>query len=244
MKLPLTLENVQQAIAQLQQHGERISRRNVLAITGGGMSTVHRLMIQVEDIDAHKALAAITGLSASLLLAIKAEIDDKTGQTTHLLNEQIQRMKQRDQESLDSLALMEEQLEGLSVNLKKLTEELKQERSTFAKVQVLADHTNANLHQALAQQQEASRQLTNKIEMRGQENARIGNQLAATEAHALKIEKQWDDTRRELEQSRNQHADAEKRAAVAKQKAADLREALMKAESRTAALEERLEGVI
>ena len=84
MKSSLTLENVQQAIVQLQQKGERISRRNVLAITGGGMSTVHRLMIQVEDIDAQKAMAATTGLSTSLLVAINTEIADKVSQTTQL----------------------------------------------------------------------------------------------------------------------------------------------------------------
>jgi hypothetical protein len=32
MKSPLTMEKIQQAIAKLQQQGERISRRNVLAI--------------------------------------------------------------------------------------------------------------------------------------------------------------------------------------------------------------------
>ena len=63
MKSPLTLENVQQAVDQLKKQGKRISRRNVLAITGGGMSTVRRLMIQVEEFDVQKALAASAGLS-------------------------------------------------------------------------------------------------------------------------------------------------------------------------------------
>ena len=243
MKSPMTLEAVQQAIASLQKQGERISRRNVLAITGGSMSTVHQLMIQVEEIDAQKALAATTGLSASLLVAINTEIADKIKQSTHLLHGQIQELKQREQEALDSLVLMEKEVERLSVNLKALTEEQGQERSHSAKAQAIADHAIANLQQALIQQQEANRQLRDKAEALGQENARIGHQLAATEAHTVKIEKQLDVSRRELEQSRNQYADAEKRAAVARQKAADLREALTKAESRIAVLDDRLEGV-
>ena len=41
-------------------------------------------MIQVEDIDAQKAMAATTGLSTSLLVAINTEIADKVSQTTQL----------------------------------------------------------------------------------------------------------------------------------------------------------------
>ena len=243
MKTTITLENVQQAIANLQQQGERISRRNVLAITGGGMSTVHKLMIQVEEIDAQKALAATTGLSASLLAAINTEIADKISQNTQLLHEQIQGLKRREQEALDALALMEDQAEGLAANRKEVTEERDQERSESTKAQAAADHVIAHLQQSLVQQQEDNRTLRDKAEMLGQENARTRHQVAVAEAHAVKLEKQCDDIRTELEQSRNQYADAEKRAAVAKQKAADLREALMKAESRIADLEEKWEGV-
>ncbi len=242
MKSPITLEAVQQAIANLQQQGERISRRNVLAITGGGMSTVHRLMIQVEEIDAQKALAAATGLSASLLVAIKSEIDDKVRQVTQLLNEQIQGLKQREQEALDSLSQLEDQAEDLTANLQQQTEERWLERSESAKAQTIADHTIAHLQKTLASQQESNRQLTEKGERLGMERARNEHQLAASAAHAMQIENQWIETRKELEHLRNQYADAEKRAAVAKQKAADLREALMKAENRIAVLEEKLEG--
>lgn len=243
MKSPITLDAVQQAIATLQEQGERISRRNVLAITGGGMSTVHRLMIQVEEIDAQKALAATTGLSASLLVAINTEITNKISQNTQLLHDQIQGLKRREQEVLDSLALAEDQAEGLAAHLNEVTQVRDQERSESAKAQAAADHAIAHLQQSLIHQQEANRQLHDKAEMLGQDNARTAHQLAMAEAHAIKLEKQCDNIRMELEQSRNQYADAEKRAAVAKQKAADLREALMKAESRLAALDDRLEGV-
>jgi chromosome segregation ATPase len=200
-------------------------------------------MIQVEEIDAQKALAATTGLSASLLAAINTEIADKISQNTQLLHEQIQGLKRREQEALDALALMEDQAEGLAANLKEVTEERDQERSESTKAQAAADHAIAHLQQSLVHQQEANRQLHDKAEMLGQDNARTGHQLAMAEAHAIKLEKQCDNLRTELEQSRNQHADVDKRAAVEKQKAADLHEALMKAESRIAALEEKRKGV-
>ncbi|MFO7814020.1 MAG: hypothetical protein R6V21_13730 [Pelovirga sp.] len=243
MKSSLTLEKVQQAVDQLKKQGERISRRNVLAITGGGMSTVHRLMIQVEEIDAQKALAAATGLSASLLAAINSEIAEKVSQTTQLLHEQIQGLKRREQEAFDFMALMEEQSEALAVNLKESTENREQERADFAKIKATADHAVAHLQQSLAQQQEANQQLREKVEMLGHENARARHQAEVTEAHSFKLEKQLDVIRRELEHSRSQYADAEKRAAVAKQKAADLRETLVKTENRIVVLEEKMEVV-
>ena len=57
----------------MQKHGERISRRNVLAPTGGGMSTLHKLMSQVEDVEALKASASASVLSESLVNTVLAE---------------------------------------------------------------------------------------------------------------------------------------------------------------------------
>ena len=117
MEQTVTAIKVQEAITQLRHNKERVSRRNVLAITGGGMSTVHRLMSQLEDADALKASAPADGISANLQNAILAEIGSNVLASTAACQEQIQLLQGRESEALDALVEAETKVETLTAEL-------------------------------------------------------------------------------------------------------------------------------
>jgi hypothetical protein len=70
----VTIEAVKNAIHKLKGEGERVTRRNVLAVTGGSMSTVHRMMGQIEDMEAKTAASTFGGISESLSNDIREEV--------------------------------------------------------------------------------------------------------------------------------------------------------------------------
>ena len=113
----VTIERVQSAIKQLQDLGERVSRRNVRAITGGGMSTVHRLMTLAEEEELYRKRLVSKEISEAFLNAFKNEISLHTKLLVENYEQQIKAIKTQEQEILDAL----KEAEG---NLEKLDEEL------------------------------------------------------------------------------------------------------------------------
>ncbi len=133
MEQIMTLERVQNAIKYLQDHGERVSRRNVRAITGGGMSTVHRLMSLAEEEDLCRSRLASKEISGTFLTALRSEITLQTKGLAQSYEQQIQDLKGQEQELIDALEDAEEKSAKLEDDLNLLKESTDKSRQKTEK---------------------------------------------------------------------------------------------------------------
>ena len=232
MEQTVTLMKVNDAIETLRKKGERISRRNVQSLIGGGMSTVHKLMSRIEDNEAI-LLGVPAGISSTLQTAIRTEISEQIQQATKVLNEQIQLLQRRESEALEALAEMEIKAETLSVDLRDLRGEYALERNKAEKNQAVSNET-INRLETVASGFEKERLTLNeaaasaKIDAaKAQLLADLANQDSEKTAASLELKKA------ELVKVRRFLVDADKKTAIAWQKVKDLREALTKAEGRS-----------
>ena len=232
MEQTVTLMKVNDAIENLRQRGERISRRNVQSLIGGGMSTVHKLMSRIEDNEAI-LLGVPAGISSTLQTAIRTEIGEQIQQATKVLSEQIQLLQRRESEALEALAEMEIKAETLSVDLRDLRGEYALERNKAEKNQAVSNET-INRLETVASGFEKERLTLNeaaasaKIDAaKAQLLADLANQDSEKTAASLELKKA------ELVKVRRFLVDADKKTAIAWQKVKDLREALTKAEGRS-----------
>jgi len=231
----LTLENVRKAMQKLKGEGERVSRRNVLAVTGGSMSTVHRLMGRIEDIEASEAVMVTTRISDALHKALREEIAQHVQLTTSALEEQIRLLQDREKEALDALAAVELRAEKLSDELETLRHNAGREQQRFEQEHAIAQATIARLENELSRHQADNTQLIEAAEAAKGETARVQLQIERAEKTADKYEARAEKLEVELKKVREDLAQAEQQAAVANQRANDLSDALAKAEQALAA---------
>jgi chromosome segregation ATPase len=113
MEQGITLEQVQKAMTHLREEGERVSRRNVRALTSGGMTTVHRLMGMVEKEESLQNRFASKEISDAFITAFRLEISLQTKAITEKFELQIQTLNNHEQELVDALAESESRSEAL-----------------------------------------------------------------------------------------------------------------------------------
>jgi chromosome segregation ATPase len=133
MEQGITLEQVQKTMNHLRDQGERISRRNVRAITGGGMTTVHRLMGLVEKEEALKNRLTDKDISDTFITACRSEISLQTKSITEKYEQQIQTLHKHEQELIDALTESETRAESLDNELQILKSSTCRERQAAEK---------------------------------------------------------------------------------------------------------------
>ena len=214
MEQIVTLAKVQDAISHLQKHGERISRRNVLALTGGGMSTVHKLMSQVEDVEALRASAPASVLSDSLVNTILAEIGRQVQIATVTLQEQIKHLKGRETEALEALADVETRNQEITAELAATLKQTDQERANAEKDRAVATEKIQRLEENIFQLEQERNQLAETAEASRIATAKVQLQFEQTGQVAVKAEAQSEKLTTELMKTQKKLAETEKRAAV------------------------------
>lgn len=239
MEQAVNLKKVQTAIDQLRDRGERVSRRNVRAITGGGMSTVHKLMSEAEDYEALRSMAPQRGISETLLKAIQAEIGGQVKIATTALREQVISLQQREAEALEALTEIEAKNETLAADLETVTQQTLQKQQEMVTAKAVAAETICRLEQTVIDLQYERQKLTTTLEEVRISAAQTTLQIEVAEQAAGKAENNVERLERELQRLQKSQSETEKRAAASAQKAADLREALAKAEKRIRFLEQK-----
>ena len=157
----VTVERVQNAIKHLQDLGERVSRRNVRAITGGGMSTVHRLMTLVEEEELCRERLASKEISGAFLTALRNEINLQTKMLVESYDQQIQALKTKEQELLEALKEAEGNVEKLDEELDLLKASTSKDRQKTEKDLAVAKESIRRL-EAWNSELKAERKETNK----------------------------------------------------------------------------------
>lgn len=184
MQQNVTLESVQKTMKHLQDLGERVSRRNVRAITGGGMSTVHRLMSVVEEQEALQDGLFANGISETFLAALKNEIAQQLKSTTENYQTQIRKLKTREQEIIEALAAVEEKNADIDRELIQLKETSSREQHEAEKAQAVA--------------QESIRRLENWIEDYKTERKELSAALEAARAENISSKRRIENLEKDL----------------------------------------------
>lgn len=233
MEEHVTLEKVQSAIRQLRENGERVSRRNVRDITGGGMSTVHRIMSQIEDQAMLREVLPDEAFSTALRKAIAAEITDHVEKATASFLGQISQLKGREQEALAALTQAEDRVAALGTALDESRDLVRKDRESARIAAVAAQARQSDLEQLLQDCRAEEQCLRSALE-----NARIDKGRA--EFQVQQLEKDLDKSAGHAERlvievatTRKRLVEVERAAAVAKQQVQDLRKLLTRAERRT-----------
>jgi len=230
MKQSVSLEQVQQAMKQLKEQGERVSRRNVWAMTGGGMSTIHRLMGMVEEQQALQGTVSTEGISEAFVCALRLEIATHVKKATESHQQQISLLKSREQEALDSLEVSETKADLLERELSSLKEQLTRERQEADKSQAVARESIRRLEIWVGNSRDEHRELNGTIDTVRAENIALKIQVDTLSESLTKTERSVDKLTQELNKTQRALAEAEKKAAVSQQKAADLKDILARME--------------
>lgn len=242
MEQIIDLEQVKAAMQTLRSQGERISRRNVRRfLGGGGMSTIHRLMKDIEELEDLQTKAAHNNLSDALLKTILKEIEAQVELATAACRERIKQLETRESEAVEDLTLMEQQHAELQAKQTALASQLDELQNQSDRAMAAAEQTIHQLRLANSELDDNCDQLRQIIETEKIERAKTKLQLEAAEQAAGKAENQAEQFAKEIQKLTRLNTDMEKKVAASSQKAADLREALTKAEKRIHSLEQRLE---
>lgn len=237
MKQTVTIEQVKAAIAQLRENGERVSRKNVIAITGGSMSTVHRLLVEIEEAEARAAAAPPAEgiderVQSALLNWIRGRVDEATGG----LESKILRLEERETEALESLNTAELRIDALTEEVADAKAQADQERQTAKEAAAAASAKIVELEKVITELRRERQQLIETGAAARTESAKAQLQVERADEAAKKAEAQLHDLGKQLPV-------AQRAAAVAEQHAQDLAEALAKTEVRVHDLENRIEDL-
>jgi chromosome segregation ATPase len=236
MEQTVNLKKVQSAILHLRAQGERVSRRNVRSITGGGMSTVHKLMSEVEDFEALQAIAPKDGISELLHNTILAEMGEQIKQATAKLQEQIRQLQTRESEALDALAEVETINERLEAELEETTQQASQLQKSFETAETVAKDTIDRLEQSIIDLHPERQRCNEDKEATKIELVKTQLQIEAAQQTANNAEEKNVQLLDDIQKQKLTQTETEKRAAISAQRATDLREALVKAEKRIKSL--------
>ena len=239
MEATVNLKSVQAAICQLRERRERVSRRNVRAITGGGMSTVHRLMNEVEELERLKTVSSMA-ISENLHNAILAEIGLQVQMATSNLQEDIRHLQEKEAEALEALADVEISKESLAEELKSKAELASRLQRKIETVQAISDDTVSRLDRTVSDLQVERTALTESIESMKIQVARSELQVTMAKQDVERAQNEAQKHLADLQKQHKTHAETQKKVAAAVQKAADLRGALVKAEKRIKTLEQSI----
>lgn len=222
MEKTIGLKDIQSAMNQLRERGERISRRSVQALTGGSMTSVHRLMTDVLAEERTVATVPTSELPETLLKAILGEIGNQVRGATNELECRISEMTVREQEILSDLEGSEGQIAALERELAAVKAQLVEERQAADKTTAVAVEQIAGLRSQLDKLSTENENLIRSGEVSRMEAAKALLQVERADIDASKAEARVVELEDRLSKCALAAAEAEKRAAVSEQHAHDL----------------------
>lgn len=229
MEQGITFEQVQKAMLHLRDQDERVSRRNVRSITGGGMSTVHKLMRMVEEQESLQNDLFAKEMSDSFLTAFKKEIAVQTKALTEKYEHQVESFQKREQELIEELTDLETKANTFEKKLESLKASTNKDRQQAEKDLAVARESICRLENWVTGYMTERKDIDKVLETVRAENV---SRQCNIESLQMTVEKQRshiDQLTQSLSDSRKELAAAEKKAAVAQQKLADLKDTLAKA---------------
>ncbi|SHJ89820.1 replication region DNA-binding N-term [Malonomonas rubra DSM 5091] len=237
MEQGVNRESVQKAIELLRDHGERVSRRNVRRLTGGGMSTVHKLMSELEALDSLRELAPKDGISDALQKMILQEIGEQVKHATKKYQEQMGEGEVRERELLEALSDTESVIQNQATELEAVKAQAEEFKKEAATAQAVSEETIYRFEKTVIELHEERKQQNELIEKLKVDLAKAEQRAERSEESASNAESTIARLHDDVQKLQKTNLEIEKRAAASAQKSSDLREALGKAEKRIKFLE-------
>ena len=205
----VTIEKVRDAIQKLKNDGERVTRRNVIAVTGGSMSTVHRLMGQIEDLEARAAATPLGGISETLTRAILEEIELNTRKVATALRDQVSLLQEREKQALEALSSTELRASRLEKDHEKFRGEAGQGRVVLEKNLAVALERVSHLENDLVLCHEERTKSQEAAELARQDVSKLQFQLEQSEQLIGKQDRKIENLESEISKERKALALAE-----------------------------------
>lgn len=220
----VNLKQVKEAIKQLRDRGDRVSRRSVQAMVGGSMTTVHRLLDQALEAEREEASVQTTSISEGLVGAILLEITSQVKAATDDLELRLSALSAREQEILSDLEGSEGRVASLEQEVATLQAQLASERQAAEKAAAVALEQQGGLREQIEKLETENSNLIRAGETARTESAKAQLQVERADLAAKKAEDRVQELESNLGQLTGAVKEAEKRAAVAERHAQDLTE--------------------
>lgn len=215
------LTDINKAIRQVRERGDRVSRRNIHEIVGGSMTTVHKLLKQALFVESELAKGP-SDLSESLTQAVLFEISCHVQEATKGLERCITELTAREEEILSDLEGAEVRLEALENELTATQAQMKDERQSAEKAVAVAAEQISGLKLQLEKLATENGHLIVAGEAARTETAKAQLSIERADNAAQKAEAQIQKLDRQLMELMSAKTEAEKVAAVAECHAKDL----------------------
>lgn len=224
MEKAVDLRQVNEAIRQLRERGDRVSRRSVQGIIGGSMTTVHKLLD--EALAAERALSSVQNstLSEVLVRTILAEIGGQVQSATEVLELRLAELAAREQEVLADLEGSELREASLEKDLGALRAQLAEERQASEKASAVAVEQQVSLREQLDKLEVDNNNLVRAGELARTESAKAQLQVERADLGTKKAEERVQELEGRVAELTGAVKEAEKRAAVAERHSQDLGE--------------------
>lgn len=226
MERTVDLRRVFEALKQLREQGERVSRRNVQALVGGSMTTVNRLMDEALAMERAASVPRTADLSEGLIGAILGEIGDRIKRATQELEMRVEELTAREKEILAGLEREEERVVALEKELAFSKRCAAEERQVAEKAAAVSAEHQRSLKEQYDKLLTERDNLVRSGEVARTESAKAQLQIERADIATQKAEARVRELEEKLSLLTSAKVDAERRAAVAESQARDLNERL------------------
>ena len=158
----ITLDDIADAVVHLREEGEKVTVRNVLAVTGGSSTTVLKYLAQFLDAEEQEEQFKVIG--KDLLKALIKEIQVVTDKETKGLKKMITRARKLRNEAIDKLAKNEQQAatqkEKWGEKTAKLEDEIQAFQTALVRTESERDILRHDLEELKSESKDLRAQLT------------------------------------------------------------------------------------
>lgn len=224
MKRTVHLKDVAEAVKSLEEREEKVTCRSILAITGGGMSTVLRLKGELDKQNALRLAFPSKDISTFLIESILAEIADQVTKATSHLNTQLATLEKREADLLDEYENVENENRQLTEELLTLRVDLNDSKTEFDKQIAIVSNEKNVLTLRINELETERKQLIDARESARTETATLQLQIERADTLAKRHEDQLQEMLVERNGLTSSLQEAEKQAAVSNQKVEDQKE--------------------
>ena len=225
MQTVANLETVSRACNQLEAEGQKITGRAVLAITGGSLGTVLSLIKEWRQ-GAIAAPVAQPEIPAELQAVLTRCLGLAQDKAAEVLKAQINDATTRETEALEGLAEAEELIATLTASVAEIRQQTIEKDQTADKAAAVAAEKIESMTERIQALETERRQLIEAAEASRTEAAKAFMQVERADLATVKAEDRLQALEVQIVECTTVKIEAEKVAAVAKQRSTDMAEQL------------------
>lgn len=214
MKQVATYETVAAACEQLKEENQNVTGRAVMAITGGSLGTVLKLIKQWRNNVALNSTNATAEIPKELQTAIIRAIGLAQNEAVEKLKETVEQSDSRESEALVALAQAEKRIDQLTKELETSLKRVEEVQAEAEKESAVAAEKNDTLTRRVEELKNERKQLIEAAELSRTEAAKALLQVERADQATEKAERVSRDLNIQCQEVLNQKVEIEKKLAV------------------------------